>query len=231
MEIRINPLTVTHCTSIARPIENCYNLIYLSHAYRKNRLQRSKSDNKTFLLIRLKKYLNPHENSCSKVISILTTGNILHESSSAPRQHKSVQYKLLTLYLHRDVSHTDMLQLHFISCRGVSGAGGNMRGSRDFCQSYLVPSLFYSLQRGANGFIAEKTILILYQGSRWGPLFPRGVSNFSRGRMVQMLISLETHVPSCYFPGGVRTPYPPLDPHMGNVIITGQYLSQSRFYP
>ena len=29
--------------------------------------------------------------------------------------------------------------------------------------------------------------------------------------------------------GDVRTPYPPLDPHMGNVIITGQYLSQSRF--
>ena len=29
--------------------------------------------------------------------------------------------------------------------------------------------------------------------------------------------------------GGVRTPYPPLDPHMGNVIIMGQYLSQSRF--
>ena len=29
--------------------------------------------------------------------------------------------------------------------------------------------------------------------------------------------------------GGVRTHHPPLDPHMGNVIITGQYLSQSRF--
>ena len=29
--------------------------------------------------------------------------------------------------------------------------------------------------------------------------------------------------------GGVRTPYPPQDPHMGNVIIKGQYLSQSRF--
>ena len=29
--------------------------------------------------------------------------------------------------------------------------------------------------------------------------------------------------------GGVLTPYPPLDPHMGNVIITGQYLSQSGF--
>ena len=49
-----------------------------------------------------------------------------------------------------------------------------MRGSRDFCQSYLVLSLFYSLQRGSNGFIAEKTILILYHGSRGGPLFCRG---------------------------------------------------------
>ena len=73
--------------------------------------------------------------------------------------------------------------VYFISCRGVSGAGGNMRGSRDFCQSYLVLSLFYSLQRGSNGFIAEKTILILYQGSRGGLLFSRGggVSNFFQG--------------------------------------------------
>ena len=49
-----------------------------------------------------------------------------------------------------------------------------MRGSRDLCQSYLVLSLFYSLQREYNGFIAEKTILILYQGSKGGSLFPRG---------------------------------------------------------
>ena len=59
-----------------------------------------------------------------------------------------------------------------------------MRGSRDFCQSYLVLSLFYSLQRGSTGFIAEKTVLILYQGSRGGPLFSRGgggVSNFFQG--------------------------------------------------
>ena len=82
--------------------------------------QRSKSDNKAFLLIR-QKYLNPHEKSCSKVMSILITGNILYESSSVPQQHKSVQYKWFALYLHRDVSHTDMLQPHFISCRGVSG--------------------------------------------------------------------------------------------------------------
>ena len=107
-----------------------------------------------------------------------------------------------------------------------------MRGSRDFCQSYLVFSLFYSLQRESNGFIAEKTILILYQGSRGGPLFSRGGvklfpgggggpnANFFRNPCTCLLFSRG---------GGVRTPYPPLDSHMGNVIITGQYLSQSRF--
>ena len=57
-----------------------------------------------------------------------------------------------------------------------------MRGSRDFCQSYLVLSLFYNLQRGSSVFIAERTILILYQGSRGSPLFSRGgVSNFFQG--------------------------------------------------
>ena len=153
--------------------------------------------------------MNPHENNCSKDISILITGNSLHESSSAPQQHKSVQYKLFALYLHRDVSHTDMLQPHFISLRRVSGAGGSISRSRIFCQFYLVLSLFYSLKRGFNGFIAEKTILILYKGSRGGPLFSGG------GGDVQLLkgggggpnaISIETHIRTCYFPG---TPYPP----------------------
>ena len=114
------------------------------------------------------------------------------------------------------------------------GFGGRRQHARiqGFCQSYLVLILFYSLQRGSNGFIAEKTILILNQGSRGGPLFSRGgVKLFPGGGGVQTLISLETHVRTCYFPGvgGVRTPYPPLVRHMDNVIITGQYLSQSRF--
>ena len=153
-----------------------------------------KGQNRTIrlLFIRLKKaYMNPHENGCSKVISILITGNILHESSSAPQQHKSVQYKRFSFYLHRDLSHTDMLQPHFISCRGVSGAGGNMRRSSNFCQFYVVLSLFYSLQRGSNGFIAEKTILILYQGSRGVYYIPGGgggrCPTFSRGEWVLRL--------------------------------------------
>ena len=67
-----------------------------------------------------------------------------------------------------------------------------MRGSRDFCQSYLVLSLFYSLQKGSNGFIAEKTLLILYQGSREGPLFSRGGGpnvNFFRNPCTYLLFS------------------------------------------
>ena len=85
-----------------------------------------------------------------------------------------------------------------------------MSGSRSFCQFYLVLSLFYSLKRSSNGFIAEKTILMLYKGSRGGPLFSgrEGCLTFSRG--VQMLISIETHIRTCYFPGGVSGPPIPL---------------------
>ena len=121
-------------------------------------------------------------------------------------QHKSVQYNWFALYLHRDISHTDMLQPHFISCRGVSGAGGNISGSRNFCQFSLVLSLFYSLKRGSNGLIAEKTMLTLYKGSRGGPLFFGGVGGvqlFPGGGGGQMLISIETHIHTCYFPGEV----------------------------
>ena len=107
-----------------------------------------------------------------------------------------------------------------------------MRVSRNFCQFYSVLSLFYSLQRGSNGFIAEKTILILYQGSRGGPLFSRGggVKLFpgggGGGGGVQMLISLETHVCPCYFPGGCPDPISPSGSthgqchHNGTIFIT-----------
>ena len=93
-----------------------------------------------------------------------------------------------------------------------------MSRSRNFCQFYLVLSLLYSLKRGSNGFIAEKTILILYKGSRGGPLFSGGrgggggVQLFAGGGGggVQMLISTETHIHTCNFPGGVSGPLTPL---------------------
>ena len=64
------------------------------------------------------------------------------------------------------------------------GFGWQGAGSRNFCQFYLVLSLFYSLKRGSNGLIAEKTILILYKGPRGGPLFSGvggGLQLFSGG--------------------------------------------------
>ena len=109
-----------------------------------------------------------------------------------------------------------------------------MRGSRNFCQFYLVLSLFYSLKSGSNGIM----VLLLRKLYLYFTKDPEAVhyilggggSNFFQGWGVQTLISIKTNIRTCYFPGGgVRTPYPPLDPHMGNVIITGQYLSQSGF--
>ena len=106
-----------------------------------------------------------------------------------------------------------------------------MRGSRNFCQFYLV----LSLKRGSNGFIAEKTIRLLYQGSRRGPLYSVGggggeVSNFFQGGGGPNANFYRNQYTYLLFSrGGVRSPYPPLDPHMGNVIITRQYLSQSGF--
>ena len=91
------------------------------------------------MLIRLKKYLNPHENSYSKVISILTTGNILHESSSAPRQHKSVQYKpyningLLCTY-------TEMFRIQ-TCCNHILSAAEGFRGQEATCAN---PGIFVS---------------------------------------------------------------------------------------
>ena len=54
---------------------------------------------------------------------------------------------------------------------------------QEFLSVLLVLSLFYSLKRGSNGLIAEKTKLILYQGYRGGRLFSQGgVQLFQGGR-------------------------------------------------
>ena len=126
-------------------------------------------------------------------------------------------------------TYTEMFRIqtccnHILSAaEGFRGAGGNMRGSRNFCQFYLVLSVFYSLKRGSNG------LLHYFPG---GPTFFQGggeVQLFSRGGGVSPNANFyrNTYMYLLFSRGSVRTPYPPLDPHMGNVIITGQYLSQS----
>ena len=116
-------------------------------------------------------------------------------------------------------------------CNYILIAAEGFRGQESTCADpgIIVLSLFYSLQRGSNGFIAEKTILILYQGSRGGSLFSRGggvVKLFPGGGGVQMLISLETRVRTCYFLGGCPDPLSPSGSahgqcrHNGTIFIT-----------
>ena len=114
-----------------------------------------------------------------------------------------------------------------------------MRRSRNFRQFYLVLSLFYSSKRGSNGFIAGKLYLCFTKDPEAVHYFPGvgggKVSNFFQevgggggGPNAYFYRTIETQYTYLLFSrGSVRTPYPPLDPHMGNVIITGQYLSQS----
>ena len=98
-------------------------------------------------MIRLKTYLNPHENSCSKVISILITGNILHEFSSAPQQNKSVQYEWFSLYLHRDVDATTFYQLQ----RGFGGRRQHAR-IQEFLSVLFSPQLILQFKEGFQWF-------------------------------------------------------------------------------
>ena len=56
-----------------------------------------------------------------------------------------------------------------------------------------------------------------FLGGGGGQTFSRGGPNASLFRNPYRYLLFSRGV------GGVRTPYPPLDPHMGNVIITGQY--------
>ena len=114
---------------------------------------------------------------------------------------------------------------------GGGGAGGNMRGSRNFCQFYLALSLFYSLKRGSNGLLLRKLYLYFTKDPEAVQYFRGGGGGvsifFSRGGGSNANFYKNTYTYLVFSRGSIRTPYPPLDLHMGNVIITGQYLSQS----
>ena len=56
-----------------------------------------------------------------------------------------------------------------------------MRGSRNFCQFYLILSLFYSLQRGSNGLLLRKIYLYFTKDPEGPHCFPGGVQLFPGG--------------------------------------------------
>ena len=68
---------------------------------------------------------------------------------------------------------------------------------------FLVLSFFTEVKWS----ISKKSIV--FQGSRWGPIFSGG-SNFYQG-VSNCLFPIETHL-ICDFPEGVRTPCPPPPP-------------------
>ena len=81
---------------------------------------------------------------------------------------------------------------------GGSGLAARKQSGRRFI---LVLNLFYSLQRGSNCFITEKTIL--FQGSRGGPTLSGGGGGLNANFYI-----------TCDSPGGSGPHIPPLDPHM-----------------
>ena len=116
-------------------------------------------------------------------------------------------------------TYTEMFRIQ-TCCNHILSAAEGFRGGRrlhariqEFLSALFSPQLILQFKEGFHGFIAEKTILILNTGSRGGPLFSGGggggVQLFSRGG-VQLLISIETHICTCYFPGGVSGPHIPL---------------------
>ena len=68
-------------------------------------------------------------------------------------------------------------------------------------------------------FTKDPEAVHYFPGGGGCPIFTRGGPNAKFYRNTYMFLLFSR--------GSVRTPYPPLDPHVGNVIITGQYLSQS----
>ena len=107
-----------------------------------------------------------------------------------------------------------------------------MRGSRNFCQFYLVLSLFYSLKRGSSVFFAEKNYAYTLPRIQRSSIIFRGCPTFSRGGGgAQMLISIETHIRTCYFPGGCPDPLSPSGSahgqyhHNGTIFITVRLLT------
>ena len=84
----------------------------------------------------------------------------------------------------------------------------------------------------SNGFIAEKIYLYFTKDPEGAIIFQGGVQLFpGGGGGVQMLISIETHIRTCYFPGGCTDPLSPSGSahgqrhHNGTIFITAPLLT------
>ena len=108
-----------------------------------------------------------------------------------------------------------------------------MRGSRNFCQLFYSPRLILQFTEEIHMvLLLRKLYLYFTKDPEGGPLFSRsGGPTFSREGVPNANFYRNPY--NLLFSrggGGIfRTHYSPLESYIGNVVITGQYLSQSRF--
>ena len=94
-----------------------------------------------------------------------------------------------------------------------SGFGGRRQHERiqEFLSVLFSPQLILQFKEGFQWFYCrENYTYTLQRIQRRSIIFWGGVQFLPGGGGVQMLISIETHIRTCYFPGGVSGPPIPL---------------------
>ena len=96
------------------------------------------------------------------------------------------------------------------SCRTCADPGIFVRGGPGQSDKKSSDVLFFFspqlILQKSNGQFKRNLSFFIFQGSRGGPTFSGGGSNFFQGGPIAYSL-LETHI-ICDFPGGVRTPCP-----------------------
>ena len=124
----------------------------------------------------------------------------------------------------------------FYQLQRVSGGRRQHARIQEFLSVLFSPQLIFKFKEGFQWFYCWENytytlqriqrLSIIFRGGGGG-----GVQLFSRGGGPNANFYRNTYMYSLFSRGSVLTLYPPLDPHVGNVIITGQYLSQSGLRP
>ena len=118
-------------------------------------------------------------------------------------------------------------------CNYILSAAEGFRGQEATCAdpgifvSHIKASAYFTFHRGGPMVLLLRKLYLYFTKDPEGVhYFPRGGQTFSRGGGVQTLISLETHVCICYFPGGCPDPLSPSGSahgqchHNGTIFIT-----------
>ena len=179
-------------------------------------------DKMAFLLIRLKKYLNPHENSCSKVIGIKTTGNILHESSSQISTIWMVYFVLTPRCFAYRHAATTFYQLQ----RGFGGRRQHAR-IQEFLSVFFTPQLILQFTEGVQWFYCWENYTYTLPRIQRGSSIFQGVSNlFVGGGGLNPNFSRNPYTYLLFSRGGCPDPLSPSGSahgqyhHNGTIFIT-----------